>query len=210
MYAVSGTFPIMLNLGGRRVVVVGAGPVGLRRLAALRDAGARVRLICPRSPEGTDLSGVEVIAEPYRPEHLAGAAMALACTNDAALNARVGRDARQAGVWANAADQPADCDFFMPATVRDGDVVLAAGTGGSAPALTGWLKQRLADALPERVGEFAAVLGEIRRELASRVPDARQRHDILRQLAQPDAHRSFCAEGPPAVRRRLEELLREQ
>ncbi|RPI64085.1 MAG: uroporphyrinogen-III C-methyltransferase, partial [Planctomycetaceae bacterium] len=37
--------PIMLNLAGRRVVVVGGGAVGLRKARALLDAGAAVTLV---------------------------------------------------------------------------------------------------------------------------------------------------------------------
>jgi uroporphyrin-III C-methyltransferase/precorrin-2 dehydrogenase/sirohydrochlorin ferrochelatase len=39
--------PLGLRVGGRRVVVVGGGPVGLRRVTALLAAGADVVLVSP-------------------------------------------------------------------------------------------------------------------------------------------------------------------
>ena len=38
-------YPLLLDLTGRRVLVVGAGAVGARRAVALADAGARVEVV---------------------------------------------------------------------------------------------------------------------------------------------------------------------
>ena len=59
----------------------------------------------------------------------------------------------------------------MPAVTGDGDVVVAIGTGGAAPALAGRLKHLCADALPERIGEFAELLLSMRDKVKSGVDD---------------------------------------
>lgn len=201
------TFPVMLNLAGRVGVVVGAGPVALRKARALRDAGAKVRLISPNPPkEVSTMEGVAVLAEAYRPEHLSGGVLVFACTNDRALNSQIARDARKIGVLVCAVDQPDDCDFFSPAVARDGDVIVAVGTGGDAPPLARRLADQLQTALPEDIGDFAARVGAIREELrTSDLPDERRR-EILRELASEETYRAFLAKGPSAVRRRGETL----
>jgi len=197
----------MLKVAGRRVVVVGGGPVGLRKVRSLCEAGADVLLVAERGDGEANLgASVTVIREPYRPEHLRGAMLVFACTDDRPTNARIAADARACGALVNAADQQEDCDFFAPAVVADGDVILAAGTGGTAPALTAALKARLAEALPQRVGQFADVLGNLREDLRGRVADRTQRRRIMRQLASEETYRAFLAGGPDAVRKRLEEL----
>lgn len=212
------TYPIMLVVQDRLAVVVGAGAVGLRKVRSLRSAGARVRLVA-QDPAARDVpDGVEVVVAAYLPEHLAGAALVFACTDDCALNARIAADARRGGALVNAADQPDDCDFFLPAVVADGEVTVAIGTGGASPALAAMLKGRIRNALgdPSRasgpnggVGRFAAALADLRRDLKHKVHDAARRGEILKQLADEQSLQAFLDAGPDALRRKMAELLRE-
>jgi len=197
------TYPIMLDLTGRRCVVVGGGPVGLRKAATLAAAGADVLLIDPAEVEGAD-DGVEHLRAAYSPAQLAGARLVLACTDDPELNELIADDARAAGALANAVDQPDECDFFVPAVAGDGDVIVAVGTGGSAPALARKLKDRLARHLPERVGEFAAALAEARRSIRADVADVDRRARVLRKLAGDDGYDAFIRGGIDALMRLTE------
>jgi glutamyl-tRNA reductase len=224
------TFPIMLSGSGLRAVVVGGGHVGLRKARALLRAGAAVTMIDAGRPgEGlpsrraagqTSRSvadsmaatvakargngeALRVLRRAYEPSMLAGARLVLACTNDRDANRRIAADARAAGALVNVADQPDDCDFFLPAVVADGNVVIAVGTGGLSPALAASLKRGVAAALPKGTGRFAALLARMRRELKAAVPDAPRRMAILRRLAREDVYEEFLAGGAKAVRRRV-------
>ena len=217
------TFPIMLAGEGLRAVVVGGGPVGLRKAKALLRAGADVTLVDPRpfAAETRDrpqfprrkLGSVpsfrlRVICEPYRRGQLRGARLVMACTNDRELNRRIAADARAAGALVNAADQPEDCDFLLPAVVRDGDVVVAIGTGGAAPALAAMLKRGLRAAMPPRAGAFAAAVSGLRDKLRKDIPDIRRRMAVLRQLCGHDAYSRFVAGGRKALLATAQQAIR--
>jgi len=201
------TFPIMLDLCDRPVVVVGAGAVGLRKAESLRDAGARVKLISRRIDSPDPPVGIDMAREPYRKELLGEAFLVFACTDDRGLNTQIARDARTIGALVNVADTPDECDFYLSATVRSGDVVVAIGTGGAVPALSAWLKRRISDGLPPRLDEFAAVLEEIRRELRESVADSRRRMTIMKQLVCEETYQAFLNAGAAALRAELRELL---
>jgi len=202
------TYPIMLKLQGRRAVVIGAGAVGLRRARRLVEAGADVTLAAPEIPAGADTSGMTVLRHSYHREILNGAFVVLACTDDRAVNSRIAADARLAGAMVNVADGPEDCDFFLPAVIDEGDVVVAVGTGGSAPALAVEIRNRLADALPPRVGKFAEAIGRLRGPLHNRIKDSAGRMEIMKKLCGPSGQTTFQAGGAEALAAMLEGLLK--
>lgn len=192
--------PLFLDLTDRLVVVIGGGPVGRRKSAAVRAAGGRVRLIClgPRPPEMNDPL-LDWRTEAYRPEHLDGAALVFAA-GPAELNARIIADARARGVWVNAASQPEKGDFFLPATVRRGDFVLAVSTGGAAPILTQIVRDRLEQEFDEAFGQWVALLAELRPVVLERIADAEQRRIVLTDLCQWQWLERLRREGADAVR----------
>lgn len=202
------TYPIMLDLCGKLAVVVGAGPVGLRKVEGLREVGARVLLV-DRDVQGETLpDGIEVRIEPYRAEMLAGATLVFACTDQPELNTQIAADAHAIGAIVNVADVPRECDFYAASVARDADIVIAIGSGGSSPGLAAWLRRKVEEALPRRIGEFAAVLESLRTDVRDAMPDdSRRRMRIMKQLVTDDTYEEFLAAGPQAVRDRFHRLL---
>ena len=193
------TYPIMLDVRGRLCVVVGAGRVGLRKAEGLLAAGAKVRLVAPHPPPGPLPAEVEVRPRSYEPGDLDGSLLVFACTNDAGLNARVAADARRRGALVNVVDDPPHCDFYAPAVFAEGDVVLAVGTGGSAPTLAAALRDRAAAAMPAGVGPFAAALEQARKIVLAASADGRRRHALMKRLAGEEGLAAFAQGGPAEV-----------
>jgi uroporphyrin-III C-methyltransferase/precorrin-2 dehydrogenase/sirohydrochlorin ferrochelatase len=134
-------YPLLLDLAGRTVVVVGGGTVAERRVAGLVEAGAQVRVIAPAIRPG--VGGAHVL-RPYARGDLAGAWLVHAVTDDAAVNAEVAADAEAAGVWCVRADDAAGTAARVPATVTSGDVTVAVGTGGGDPRRATALRDAIA------------------------------------------------------------------
>jgi precorrin-2 dehydrogenase/sirohydrochlorin ferrochelatase len=199
--------PLFLDLTDRLVVVIGGGPVGRRKASAVRSAGGRVRLIClePRPPEMNDPL-LDWRTEAYRPEHLDGVALVFAAALPE-VNARIVADARARGVWVNAASQPEEGDFFLPATVRRGDFVLAVSTGGAAPILAQIVRDRLEAEFDEAFGQWVALLAELRPLVMERIVEAEQRRIVLTSLCQWQWLERLRREGADAVRAALREEI---
>jgi precorrin-2 dehydrogenase/sirohydrochlorin ferrochelatase len=196
-------FPVVLDLAGRRVVVVGFGPVGRRKARAALDAGARVVVVDPNYPRsdgrGSPEDGFTHLPEPYRPDHLDGAALVFACAT-AEVNARVVADAKARGVWVNSATDPEHGDCFLPALVRRGALTIAISTGGAAPALARRIRAKLEAEFDAAFGEWVQLLNELRPEVLAAVPDPNRRRALLDSLADWPWLDRIRAEGIDAVR----------
>jgi len=116
--------PLGLRLRDRRVVVVGGGPVALRRVGALMAARASVTVVSPAVVAALeDLAerrAIDWIARPYEPGDLRDAWLAMACTADAEVNAQVLAAADQAHIFCLRADDASEASAWMPATGRTG------------------------------------------------------------------------------------------
>jgi siroheme synthase-like protein len=159
-------YPVSLVVAGRRCVVVGGGSVAERKADNLSAAGAQVVVIAPRvTPSIRSMPGVTVLERGYRRGDLEGAWLAVAATDDPAVNRRVHADGEVARVWVNAADDPAACSFTLPAVVRQGPVVVAVSTSGHSPALAAWIREKVSEQLGPEVGLLAELLSEAREEM---------------------------------------------
>lgn len=160
------SYPVFLDLDDLTVVVVGGGRIGARKAAGLAAAGARVRLVAQEVSAHVDLDSVaEVRPHEFVTSDLDGARLVITATGDVGTDAAIAAEARRQGVWVNAADQPADCDFVLPAIARSGRVAAAISTDGASPALARWLRDRMAEVLTERVAALAEELAIERAEV---------------------------------------------
>ncbi len=207
-------YPIFLELGGRRVVLIGGGAVAVRKAASFLEAGARLVVVAYKLSDAIiDLGtrhGAELIRAKYSKEYIAQAALVIAATNDPAVNEQVYRDCQELEILCNVVDEPKLCDFFVPAVVKRGDLQIAIGTEGYCPAYAGHLRQKLETMFTEEHGRFLAELEQARREIIDQIPESADRKAILGKLVDDESFEYFRANGPAAWRERVKALVTSQ
>lgn len=141
-------FPMFVDLRGKKAVVVGAGQIARRRIGVLLEFGAEVTVVAP------DCTGlpeqVRCCVRPYRQGDLEGAFLAVAATNDRAVNRLVGEDAAEAGIFVTVADCREESTFYFPAVCKGGGLVAGVVSEGSAHRKTA----RAAKAIRALLEEF--------------------------------------------------------
>ena len=158
-------YPVNLLVAGRRVLVVGGGVVAAEKARGLLAAGAIVHVVGPEV--SAEIRGMEVTWEEraYERGDVAGYRLAVACTDDPSANQAVFEDGEAAGVWVNAADDPARCSYTLPARLDRGRVLVTVSTGGHSPALAAWLRDQLAEHVDDHIDTLSGLLAEARAEL---------------------------------------------
>ena len=158
-------YPVNLIVTGRRCLVVGGGRVAKGKVRGLLAAGAEVHVVAPDVLDELRLPGVTVDVRAYERGEVAGYRLAVAATGDADVNRAVFEDGEAAGVWVNAADDPAHCSYTLPAVARRGPIMVAVSTGGHSPALASWMRQRFEEELGEEYEVLLGLLEEARTAL---------------------------------------------
>jgi len=120
--------PIILDLTGRKALVVGGGRI------AYRKAKARFQLV-------------------------------ITATGNHAVDQLIYDEGNARGTWVNSADDPDRCSFYLAATHRDGNVIVAVSTEGKSPALASHLRNTIADQLPKNLADIAIELDRQRSEI---------------------------------------------
>lgn len=129
---------LLLDVRGRRAVVVGGGPVAARRARSLVDDGARVVVVAPWACEDVRALAsdgrLEWVAEEWDDRHLDDVWLVQTATGDAAVDDAVAGAALRRRVWcvhAGAADRGT---ARTPATAVVDDLVVAVGTAPGTAA----------------------------------------------------------------------------
>jgi uroporphyrin-III C-methyltransferase/precorrin-2 dehydrogenase/sirohydrochlorin ferrochelatase len=207
----TGYYPVLLDLRGRRAVVVGGGAVAEAKVGPLLDAGAAVTLVAPTLTPGLALRVREVglahVARAYVAGDLEGAHLAIAATDDPDVNHAVHAEAEARGVLINVVDDPPYCGFILPSILRRGDLVVAVSTSGNAPALAVRIRERIERELGEEYARFLALAGSLRKPLAEKYPDFQVRKRLWYRLVDSDVLALLRAGDEPRALERILEIM---
>ena len=196
-------YPVMLEVAGRRCVVIGGIAVRERKVEGLLAAGATDVLVVAEGIDGRFDGSPEVRVErrAWRPADLEGAFLVIASSGDAATRAAIAGEARTRGALVNVMDDVPSCDWAAPAVVRRGDLVVAVGTGGASPAVARLLRERLEGAFDPAWVELLRIVAEVREQTQVSIPMFEERARRWREALDLD-------EAVELVRRGLTEELR--
>ncbi|MEN6358080.1 MAG: bifunctional precorrin-2 dehydrogenase/sirohydrochlorin ferrochelatase [Armatimonadota bacterium] len=178
-----GYYPIMLDLTGKKCLLVGGGQVALRKAQSLREAGAVVSVISPNiCAELESVDGVILHRRSYEPDDITGCSLVFAATDDRSVNAAVSHDAAGQGIPVNVVDDPKLCSFIVPATCRRGDLVISVTTSGKSPALSMRIREQLEQAYGPEYEAFVDLMGEFREQVKRRYRSHAQREAAFSRL----------------------------
>lgn len=121
-------FPLFVSLRGRKCVVFGAGKIAARRVGVLAHCGAEVVVVAPEVR--ADIAVTH--RRGYEKSDLSGVFLAVAATDDRAVNHTIAADCADNGILCSIADCAAESSFFFPALCEGGGLVAGVVSDGTA------------------------------------------------------------------------------
>ncbi len=168
--------PIFFNLKNKLCLVVGGGSVATRKAGTLLDAGAKVRVVAPKiEAKLAALPNVESIVARFDAQHLDGATLVIAATNDRSVNKQVSELAQARNIPVNVVDDPELCSFISPAILDRSPMMIAFSSGGASPVLTRMLRGKLETMIPQGYSRLAGFAERFREQVKQRVTNPAKR-----------------------------------
>ena len=183
-------YPVNLKIVDRLCLVVGGGPVAVRKVGALLDGGGRVRVVSPEAAQPLQrlaaAGEIEWRRRPYRTGDLDGAFLAVAATNRPEVQRQVAIDAAASRVLLNSADDPSAGDFQVPSRLKRGDLLITVSTGGASPAFSRRIREKLESEFGWEYGVIVDLLGRLRLLVMGGGGDAADHAVIFRDIMELD------------------------
>lgn len=151
-------YPVMLDVRGRRAIVVGGDKVAAEKAASLAASGALVCVLsptfCPELLQQAEVGQVNLWRKAYEPGDLAGAFVVVAVAASSELVEAIWAETQQRGQLVNIVDVPAYCTFILPSILRREQLTVAVSTEGASPGLAKRIRQELEEYFPTAYGPY--------------------------------------------------------
>ena len=207
-------YPVCLDIEGKLCVVVGGGRVAERKVLGLLACNAQVSVISPELTEELsslhDAGSILWIEREYRPGDLKQAFLVIAATNEEETQKQVYDEAAAHNLLLNVADVPQRCNFILPATVRQGDLVISISTAGKSPALARKLRMELEKRYGVEYRILVDILGAIRPQILASGLSQSENEQIFKQLLHEDMAEWIRTRNWTSLENHFEKILRDR
>ncbi|WP_224826307.1 siroheme synthase CysG [Cognatishimia sp. MH4019] len=204
------TFPMFLQMKGRRVVIVGGGEQAAQKTRLMLKTEARIEILAQGLEEElqalAEAGRVTHVTERVTPAHFADTALCFVASGCPGADAAMHALAKAGGATVNVVDQPELCDALTPSIVDRDPVVIAIGTEGTAPVLARQIKTQMEQALEPRLGELAALAGRLRGAAMARLAP-RDRRDLWRWVFNDLPRKAFARGSEREAARAIKDAI---
>ncbi|WP_052282814.1 siroheme synthase CysG [Kluyvera genomosp. 1] len=204
--------PIFCQLRNRDCLLVGGGDVAERKARLLLDAGARLtvnaRDFVPQFHVWAEAGMLTLMIGDFQPVLLDNCWLAIAATDDDAVNQRVSDEAEDRRIFCNVVDAPKAASFIMPSIIDRSPLMVAVSSGGTSPVLARLLREKLEAVLPQHLGQVALYAGKLRARVKQQFATMGERRRFWEKLFMNDRlAQSLANQDTQAVEETTEHLL---
>lgn len=179
-------YPVMLDIKGRKCLVVGGGNVALRKVLSLLACKAEVTVISPSFNEGilklADEGKIELIKRTYHSGDAEGYFITVVATDDNVVNRLAASDCEKYGIPVNVVDDKELSSFIVPSVIRRGDLTVSISTSGKSPLVSRMIREKLESVFTDDYDELLQKLYKKRLELKEKELSDEEKINIYKEI----------------------------
>lgn len=180
-------FPFFVDIGGQKGLIVGGGKIALHKIQKLLPYGPILTVVAPEISVAMEQITLEndicVIKRPFEKSDLTGIYFVIAASDQANVNAEIGRLCKERGIFVNVVDNKKECSFLFPSLVKAGNLSIGISTEGTSPDVAAELRSRIASMIPADIDAILTYLGNLRPLAKTYIKDDSKRAFFLKDMA---------------------------
>lgn len=180
------SYPMMVDLQNRNVLVVGGGIVGERKIRSLLPTGANIKVVSPTITDEirrlAKQKRIHLQLRKYRSSDGDNCFFVIAATDQALVNLQIYEDAQKRNQWINVVDQPSLCNFTVPSVFKRGKLTISISTEGASPSLAKQIRHDLESQYGDEYALLLEITQEIRAKLQWEIDDPKTRYHLMKEL----------------------------
>lgn len=180
-------FPFFVDIGGRKGLIVGGGKIALHKLQKLLPYRPILTIVAPEISIAMEQIALEneicVVKRSFAESDLTGIFFVIAASDQANVNAEIGRLCKERGILVNVVDNKNECSFLFPSLVKEGNLSIGISTEGTSPEVAAELRSRIASMIPADMDAILAYLGSLRPLAKTYIKDKDRRALFLKDMA---------------------------
>jgi uroporphyrin-III C-methyltransferase/precorrin-2 dehydrogenase/sirohydrochlorin ferrochelatase len=172
-------FPIFLDTTDLTCLVVGAGEVAARKVELLLKTSADITVVAPWVCDTVQRFAkeekIKLIVRPYCDSDMTNKQMVFVATDNSEINKQIHDEARVQKILVNVVDNTPLCQFITPSIVDRSPIIIAMSSGGVAPVLLRYLRQKLESVIPQKVSLLGLFSEKFRESVKKRFKSVTER-----------------------------------
>lgn len=172
-------FPIFLDTTDLTCLVVGAGEVAARKVELLLKTSAQITVVAPWVCDTVQRFAkeekIQLIVRPYIESDMTNKQIVFVATDNSEINKQIHDQARAQKILVNVVDNTPLCQFITPSIVDRSPIIIAMSSGGVAPVLLRYLRQKLESVIPQKVSLLGLFSEKFRASVKKRFKSVTER-----------------------------------
>lgn len=175
-------FPFYIDIENKKILIVGAGKVALRKAEKLLPFSSNINVVAPKVCDEIKKLDVKITEREFVESDLDDVFCVVSATDDNALNSRIFDLCSKKNILVNTVDDKEKCGFIFPALVQKNGVTAGITTSGKSPLYAKYLKEMFSGLLDGMNENIVDILWSCRKKIKEQIPDEENRKKAFEQL----------------------------